>query len=88
MVARAIHDGFQELCSLGTHALAYWGSGSYTQALQTVREGMAKAREWDNPLHLGRLTHTLGWFHRELGDVARALAYDQESADLGRRHGV
>jgi tetratricopeptide (TPR) repeat protein len=87
-VARAIHDGFQELFSLGTLSLAYWGAGSYGQAFQMVREGMAKAKEWDNKFHLGRLTNTLGWFHSELGDAIRALEYDQESAELGRTHRV
>ena len=38
--------------------------------------------------YLGRLTNTLGWFHRELGNVSRASEYDQESVELGRRYRI
>ena len=45
---------------------------------------MTKAQARENRFILGRLTNTLGWFHSEFGDVARAIEYDQESMDLGR----
>jgi tetratricopeptide (TPR) repeat protein len=53
-----------------------------------LHEGMTKAKERKNLFIGGRLTNTLGWFHREFGDVARAVAYDQESLELGRMSGV
>jgi tetratricopeptide (TPR) repeat protein len=64
--------------------LAHWSAGEYAQAFTVAREGMAKARERGNTFFLGRLTNTLGWFHHEFGDLPQALAYDQESVELGR----
>jgi tetratricopeptide (TPR) repeat protein len=30
------------------------------------------------------VSNTLGWFHREFGDVSRAMEYDRESVEIGR----
>jgi tetratricopeptide (TPR) repeat protein len=53
-----------------------------------LHEGMTKAQERKNLFVGGRLTNTLGWFHREFGSVARAVEYDHESLELGRVSGV
>jgi tetratricopeptide (TPR) repeat protein len=49
---------------------------------------MAKAKERKNKFILGRLTNTLGCFHRELGDFSRALELDFESMEIGRMHRI
>ncbi len=49
---------------------------------------MTKAKERKNLFIGGRLTNTLGWFHREFGDAARAAEYDQASVELGRASSV
>jgi tetratricopeptide (TPR) repeat protein len=87
-VARDIHDGNTELFCLAFLCLAYWSAGNYVQALHVVHEGMTKARERENRFVLSRLTNTLGWFHRECGDVSRAVELDHESMELGRRYGI
>jgi tetratricopeptide (TPR) repeat protein len=87
-VARDIHDGNTELFCLAFLCLAYWSAGNYAQALHVVHEGMTKARERENRFVLSRLTNTLGWFHRECGDVSRAVELDHESMELGRRYGI
>jgi tetratricopeptide (TPR) repeat protein len=53
-----------------------------------VHEGIAKAKEWESPFNLGRLTNTLGWFHLEFGDADRAAAYDHGSVELGRTYQI
>jgi tetratricopeptide (TPR) repeat protein len=83
-VARAIHDGSSELLDLANLCLACWSAGNYTQARTVLQEGMAKAVERESKNIIGRLMNTLGWFHRECGDISRAVAYDQESMELGR----
>jgi tetratricopeptide (TPR) repeat protein len=83
-VSRAIYDGFLELMTLAFLCLAHWSAGDYTQAFAVAHEGMTKAQERENTFILGRLTNTLGWFYHEFGDLSRALAYDQESVELGR----
>ena len=88
MVARAIHDGNSELLDHAILCLAGWSAGNYIQALTVLHEGMAKAEERDSKIAIGRLMNTLGWFHRELGDLSRAVEYDQESMELGRTYSV
>jgi tetratricopeptide (TPR) repeat protein len=88
VIARGIHDGLIELLSLAFLCQAHWSAGRYAQALTILREGMMKARERKNLFTVGRLTNTLGWFHREFGDAPRAVEYDQESLELGRASGV
>ncbi|MBI1733696.1 MAG: AAA family ATPase [Candidatus Rokubacteria bacterium] len=84
-VAKEIHDGFQELFALAFRSLALVTHGEYAEGLAVIAEGLAKARERNNPFILGRLVNTRGWFHQEFGDFRGALEYDRESADHGRR---
>jgi hypothetical protein len=87
-IARDIHDGLIELLSLAFLCQAHWSTGHYARALTVLHEGMTKAKERKNLFIVGRLTNTLGWFHREFGDAARAVEYDQESLEHGRVSGV
>jgi tetratricopeptide (TPR) repeat protein len=88
VVSRDIHDGFNELASLAFLSGAYWSAGKYAHALHVMHEGMTKAKERENTFFLGRLTNTLGWFHREFCDIARAVTYDHESTELGCTYGI
>jgi tetratricopeptide (TPR) repeat protein len=83
---REIHDGLNELFNLAFLCLEYGSIGEYDQAFTVLYEGMAKAKERKNKFILGRLTNTLGCFHRELGDFSRALEFDRESMELGRMY--
>jgi len=83
--AREVHDGFHELVALAFRCLSQIGLGEYAEALDVINDGLKKARERNNSFIIGRLTNTLGWFHQELGDFRRAMEYDGESAELGRR---
>ena len=87
-VSREIHDGLNELFSLSFLCLAKWGAGNYAQAFNVLHAGMTKAKEHDNKFIVGRLTNTLGWFHNEFGDVSRAVEYDHESLEFGRKYRI
>ncbi len=87
-MARGLHDGLIELLSLAFLCQACWSAGHYAQAFTMLHEGRTKAKERKNLCIDGRLRNTLGWFHREFGDVTRAVEYDQESVELGRASGV
>ena len=87
-VARAIHDGASELRDLANLCLACWSIGHYTYARTVLQEGMAKAVERESKNIIGRLINTRGWFHRECGDLSHAVAYDQESLELGRTYSI
>jgi tetratricopeptide (TPR) repeat protein len=85
---RDTHNASNELTGLAYLCLAAWSAGHYAQAFTVWREGMQKAQERDSKFIIGRLTNTQGWFHRELGDLSRAVEYDQESIALGRTTGI
>jgi class 3 adenylate cyclase/tetratricopeptide (TPR) repeat protein len=87
-VSRDTHNDSNALTSLAFLCLAAWSAGHYAQAFTMWREGMRKAQERDSKFIIGRLTNTHGWFHRELGDLSRAVESDQESIELGRRTGI
>src|SRR5262249_43257186 len=57
-------------------------------AFSTVQEGIAKAKARQNIYFLGRLLNSWGWLYSELGDIVHALAYDQESTEIGRTHSL
>jgi tetratricopeptide (TPR) repeat protein len=84
VASRAMNDNFHELYCRAFLCLAQWSHGHYEQALTVLHEAMGKAQERGNTFIVGRLTNTLGWFHRELGDSAHAVEYDDESRELGR----
>ena len=65
--------------------LSQIGLGQYSEALATIDDGLAKARDRNNSFIVGRLTNTLGWLYQELGDFRRATEYNREAAEIGRR---
>jgi class 3 adenylate cyclase/tetratricopeptide (TPR) repeat protein len=83
--SREIHDGLSELISEAFVCLSQIGLGQYAGALATIEAGLAKARDRNNSFIAGRLTNTLGWLYQELGDFRRAIEYDREAAEVGRR---
>jgi tetratricopeptide (TPR) repeat protein len=82
-VARTTAQSLFELQCLAFRCQAHWSLGDYRRALTGLHEMWTKAHERRNTLFLSRMHNTLGWFHRELGALARAVEYDQESVALG-----
>ena len=83
--AREINDGLTELISGAFICLSQIGLGQYSDALVTIDDGLAKARDRNNSFIVGRLTNTLGWLYQELGDFRRATEYNREAAEIGHR---
>ena len=86
--SRALGEGNWELHCLEFLCQSHWSLGDYGQALTLAHEIATKAQERRMAFHLSRIKNTLGWFHRELGDVSGAVAYDRESVELGRTASV
>jgi tetratricopeptide (TPR) repeat protein len=83
-VARDIFEGSWELHCLEFLCQSHWSVGDYGKAFTVSHEISTKAQERNMPFHLSRIHNTLGWFHRELDDLPRAVEYDRESVELGR----
>jgi class 3 adenylate cyclase/tetratricopeptide (TPR) repeat protein len=83
--SREINDGLSEMIAGAFICLSQIGLGQYREALATIDDGLAKARDRNNSFIVGRLTNTLGWLYQELGDFRRANEYNREAAEIGRR---
>ena len=82
--SRAIFDSIPEFHNLSFLCQAHWSLGNYRKAFNIAYEISTKAQERNIPFYLSRIKNTLGWFHREFGDVSRAIEYDLESVELGQ----
>ncbi len=87
-VSSEIRDSFQELFNLAVGCLSTWGVGDYAAAFDTVQTGLTKAKQQENRFIQGRLTNSLGWFHRDLGDFYGAVELHEEGLELARQAGV
>jgi tetratricopeptide (TPR) repeat protein len=83
--SREINDGLSEMIAGAFICLSQIGLGQYAEALATIDDGLAKARDRNNSFIVGRLTNTLGWLYQELGDFRRATEYNREAAEIGRQ---
>jgi class 3 adenylate cyclase/tetratricopeptide (TPR) repeat protein len=83
-VAAEIHDGFYELVALCFRCNAHAGLGEWEEAFAVLQDIFRKGRDRENKYALARGTNTLGWFHEELGDLARAVELNREGLEIGR----
>jgi class 3 adenylate cyclase/tetratricopeptide (TPR) repeat protein len=61
--------------------------GDYGRALHLLREGLGVTQRIGDRAWSSRLMNTLGWVHAEVGDPVRALAYNQDAAQLASELG-
>ena len=87
-VSSEIRESFQELFNLAVVSLATWGAGDFAAAFDTVQSGLSKAKQQENRFIQGRLTNSLGWFHRDLGDFYGAVELHEQGLELARQAGV
>ena len=85
VVARQIHDGFNEVFAMSNRCFALIGRGDYREAWETLARGRALAQERQNQFIVARMMNTVGWLRQEYGDFAGAIVLDRESAELGHR---
>ncbi|HJV59161.1 MAG TPA: tetratricopeptide repeat protein, partial [Methylomirabilota bacterium] len=77
-------DGLSDMIAGAFLCLSQIGLGHYVEALATIDDGLAKARDRNNSFIMGRLTNSLGWLYQEVGDFRRATEYNREAAEIGR----
>jgi tetratricopeptide (TPR) repeat protein len=61
--------------------------GDYDEALAAFEEGLALSEKVGDEFHAFRYFNSLGWLHSELGDLERAIAYNQRGAEVARKRG-
>jgi tetratricopeptide (TPR) repeat protein len=67
------------------HGLALTGHGDYDGALAALEEGLALSEKVGDEAVRPRLINTLGWLHREVGDLDRALDLSRLGAERARK---
>jgi tetratricopeptide (TPR) repeat protein len=87
-LASELRDGFMLLHSRFFLGLNLGNQGRISEALATLREVMEMARRDGDHIILGRVPNSIGWIHRELGDIEQALAHDQEGAEIAKSYHV
>jgi tetratricopeptide (TPR) repeat protein len=86
--AQTVHDEFNEGLGLWCLGQAHIGCGLYAEARAVLDDILVKSRERKSHFHIGRITNSLGWLHRELGDFPSALEFSREATALARQHQV
>jgi tetratricopeptide (TPR) repeat protein len=67
------------------HGLALTGQGDYDGALTTLEEGLALSEKVGDEAVRPRFINTLGWLHREVGALDRALELSRLGAERARK---
>jgi tetratricopeptide (TPR) repeat protein/tRNA A-37 threonylcarbamoyl transferase component Bud32 len=87
-LASEMRDGFLLLICYFMLGLVRGNLGRMTEALADLNEGIKIAGRNGDLFWFPRLPNCIGWIHRELQDFDKAMEYDCEGLEIGRRHNV
>jgi tetratricopeptide (TPR) repeat protein/predicted Ser/Thr protein kinase len=87
-LASELRDGFLLLICHFMLGLVRGNLGRMTEALANLNEGIRIAGRNGDQFWFPRLPNCIGWIHRELQDFEKAMEYDREGLEIGRRHNV
>ena len=82
--ARKLGASFHITQILFMRGMALGNRGRVSEALASLHEGMRLAELNDERYYLPRIPNTIGWLHRELGDMDTALRLDTENVPLAQ----
>jgi serine/threonine protein kinase/tetratricopeptide (TPR) repeat protein len=83
-----LRDGFSILFCHFFLGLTRAERGRISEAFADFDEAMKIARRNGDRIQSLKIPNTLGWIHRELGDLDQAFRYDREGIDVSRQHGL
>jgi tetratricopeptide (TPR) repeat protein len=86
-IARAHSLVLPLMSGLWQHGITLTGKGDYDEALVTFEEGLAVYEKVGNEVLFYRVLNSVGWLYSELGDLHRALDFNQRGAEGARRRG-
>ena len=84
-LAAEVRDGFYLPLSLLYLGLTRANRGRISEAMASMQEAFDMAKRNNNGLALSRVPNGIGWVWREIGDLAKALEFDQECVETSRR---
>jgi predicted ATPase len=87
-LAAESRDGFYLALSLFYLGLTRANRGRISGALNALNQALELATRNGNQIALSRVPNGIGWVYREIGDVARAIEYNQACVETARRTGA
>lgn len=75
------------LLALMALGLSHAGKGAYHRALATLGEGLDLAGKLGDEIFRNRLLNSRGWVHAECGDLAGAIALNEQALDFSTERG-
>jgi tetratricopeptide (TPR) repeat protein len=87
-LAEELRDVFLLLEGYFVLGMVRGNQGRMSEALATFHEGLEIAGRYGDHFWSTRIPNCIGWIYRELQDLERAVEYDQQGVEVGRRRGV
>jgi serine/threonine protein kinase/predicted ATPase len=84
-LAAEARDGFHLPLSLYYLGLTRANRGRISEAMQTMHQGLDLAKRNNNALALSRIPNGIGWVWREIGDLGKAIEFNEGCVEFTRR---
>lgn len=84
-VAEESRDGFYLALSLFYLGLSRANRGNIGGAFQVLSEAFELAKRNGNPIAMSRIPNGIGWLWREVGDITRAVEFNQVCVETARK---
>ena len=84
-VAAGIRDGFYLPLALFYLGLTRANRGRISAAMDSLNEALDLARRNNNAVALSRVPNGFGWVWREIGDLGKAIEFNEGSVEFSRR---
>ncbi len=83
-LAAEARDGFQLPLALYFLGLTQANLGRISSAMESMQEALDMARRNDNALALSRIPNGIGWVLREMGDLGKAIGFNEGCVEVSR----
>ena len=87
-LAAEARDGMHLPLSLYYLGLSRANQGRLSEALANMQEGLELATRNHNAVAMSRIPNGIGWVWRELGDLRKAIEYNEGCVEVARRTGA
>jgi tetratricopeptide (TPR) repeat protein len=84
-VAAEARDGFCQPLALLFLGLTRANRGRISEAMDSMQEALDIAKRNNHGVALSRVPNGIGWIWREIGDLSRAIEFDQGCVEISRR---
>jgi tetratricopeptide (TPR) repeat protein len=84
-VAAEVRDGFHQPLALLYLGLTRANRGRISEAMASMQEAFDLAKRNDHGVVLSRVPNGIGWVWREIGDLSKAIIFNEGCVEISRR---